>query len=157
MVKFGATFKPSQQLSLEFAKLAIFSDFGTLCVFKKPYIKLKSTNIDQQLASIMQNGPQETINLPPGAQNFLTHLAFFLMRDHCGVYQCCSIQIRVGPLCLIQNIYQTKKLCKSMLLNSAVIYNISQPSTQPWFSQGHESVELFSCRSFFPNKITNGN
>ena len=47
MVKFGATFKPSQQLSLEFAKLAIFSDFGTLCVFKKLYTKLKSTHIDQ--------------------------------------------------------------------------------------------------------------
>ena len=83
MVKFGATFKPSQQLSLEFAKLAIFSDFGTLCVFKKPYTTLKSTHIDQQLASIMQNGPQETINLPPGAQKISTHLAFFLMWDHC--------------------------------------------------------------------------
>ena len=47
MVKFGATFKPSQQLSLEFAKLAIFSDFGTLCVFKKPHTKLISTHIDQ--------------------------------------------------------------------------------------------------------------
>ena len=57
MVKFGATFKPSQQLSLEFAKLSIFSDFGTLCVFKKPYSKLKSTHIDQWLASTIQNGP----------------------------------------------------------------------------------------------------
>ena len=49
MVKFGATFKPSQQLSLELAKLAIFSDFGTLYVFKKkPNTKLKkSTHIDQ--------------------------------------------------------------------------------------------------------------
>ena len=47
MVKFGATFKPSLQLRLELAKLAIFSDFGTLYVFKKPYIKLKSTHIDQ--------------------------------------------------------------------------------------------------------------
>ena len=47
MVKFGATFKPSQQLSLEFAKLAIFSDFWALYVFKKPSTKLKSTHIDQ--------------------------------------------------------------------------------------------------------------
>ena len=47
MVKFGATFKPSQQLSLEFAKWAIFSEFGALYVFKKPYTKLKSTQIDQ--------------------------------------------------------------------------------------------------------------
>ena len=47
MVKSFATFKPRQQLSLELAKLAIFSDFGTLHVFKKPYTKLKSTHIDQ--------------------------------------------------------------------------------------------------------------
>ena len=47
MVKFGATFKPSQHLSLESAKLAIFSDFGTLCAFKKPYTKVKSIHIDQ--------------------------------------------------------------------------------------------------------------
>ena len=32
----------------------------------------------------MQKGPQETIKLPPGAQIFLAHLAFFLMRDHCA-------------------------------------------------------------------------
>ena len=32
----------------------------------------------------MQKGPQETIKLPPGAQNFLAHLAFFLMWDHCA-------------------------------------------------------------------------
>ena len=41
MVKFGATFKPSQQLSLESAKLAIFSDFGTLYVFKKNLYQAK--------------------------------------------------------------------------------------------------------------------
>ena len=38
MVKFGATFKPSQQLSLEFAKLAIFSYFGALYLIKNPII-----------------------------------------------------------------------------------------------------------------------
>ena len=33
----------------------------------------------------MQKGPQETIKIPPGAQIFLAHLAFFLMWDHCAV------------------------------------------------------------------------
>ena len=36
----------------------------------------------------MQKGPQETIKLPPGAQNFLAHLAFFLMWDHCALQGC---------------------------------------------------------------------